>query len=71
MRESSTSWCCANQLYFWVVSKWGGGGVWSETAWGGFLGGDDTRFIEIRCLASFGWLTWASSFLPFLIKFLD
>ena len=25
-----------------VVSKWGGG-VWSETAWGGFLGGDDKQ----------------------------
>ena len=25
------------------MSKWGGGGVWSETAWGGFLGGDDKQ----------------------------
>ena len=24
------------------MSKWGGG-VWSETAWGGFLGGDDKQ----------------------------
>ena len=25
------------------MSKWGGGGVWSEMAWGGFLGGDDKQ----------------------------
>ena len=27
------------------MSKWGGGGggFWSETAWGGFLGGDDKQ----------------------------
>ena len=89
-----------------------GGGVWSETAWGGFLGGDDKQqgvfcqgffWVKFRggriggrgvcslrgpllvlgrgCALVFGrgaevlgryvCSTRASSFLPFLIKFLE
>ena len=40
------------------MSKWGGGGVWSETAWGGFLGGDDKQqgvfFVRVFFWVKFG-----------------